>query len=98
MKEFSEEVATSVIHFSLISGGIGFIVGLIQILMNLSDPSALGPAAALSLLTVLYSIILSAIIFAIKKKVEVKNLGIISSAAATVTILPILLIVFSFKM
>lgn len=40
-------------------GMIGTLIGLVQMLANMSDPSAIGPAMAVALLTTLYGAILS---------------------------------------
>lgn len=44
-------------------GMLGTLVGLIQMLRNLSDPEAIGPGMALALLTTLYGAILAYLIF-----------------------------------
>jgi chemotaxis protein MotA len=43
-------------------GLIGTLVGLVQMLVNLSDPSAIGPAMAVALLTTFYGAILGTVI------------------------------------
>jgi chemotaxis protein MotA len=45
-------------------GLIGTLIGLVQMLGNLSDPTALGPAMAVALLTTLYGAILANMVFA----------------------------------
>lgn len=44
-------------------GMIGTLVGLVQMLMELSDPSAIGPAMAVALLTTLYGAMLANLVF-----------------------------------
>jgi len=44
-------------------GMIGTLVGLVQMLLNLSDPSAIGPAMAVALLTTLYGALLGNLVF-----------------------------------
>lgn len=44
-------------------GLIGTLIGLVQMLGNLSDPSAIGPAMAVALLTTLYGAILANMVF-----------------------------------
>lgn len=44
-------------------GMIGTLVGLVQMLVNLSDPSAIGPAMAVALLTTLYGALLANLVF-----------------------------------
>lgn len=45
-------------------GMIGTLIGLVQMLQNLSDPDAIGPAMAVALLTTMYGAILAFVIFA----------------------------------
>ncbi len=44
-------------------GMIGTLVGLVQMLLNLSDPSSIGPAMAVALLTTLYGALLGNLVF-----------------------------------
>lgn len=44
-------------------GMIGTVIGLVQMLQTMSDPSSIGPAMAVALLTTLYGAILSNLIF-----------------------------------
>ena len=44
-------------------GLIGTLIGLVQMLGNLSDPSAIGPAMAVALLTTLYGAVLANMVF-----------------------------------
>ena len=44
-------------------GMIGTLIGLVQMLQNMSDPTAIGPAMAVALLTMLYGVIGSELIF-----------------------------------
>jgi flagellar motor component MotA len=46
------------------SGAIGFLIGLIQMLQNLSDPTKIGPGMAVALLTMLYSVFLAELLVA----------------------------------
>jgi hypothetical protein len=46
------------------AAAVGFLIGLIQILGNLSDPSQLGPAMAVALLCCLYGAILAELLVA----------------------------------
>ena len=48
-------VATSGINYSMLTGFIGGLIGLIQMLQNMSDPTAIGPAMAVSLLSAFYA-------------------------------------------
>jgi len=51
------------IKFILATGGFGFLVGLVFVLMFLGNKEMIGPNVAVSLFTVFYSIIVSYIIF-----------------------------------
>jgi chemotaxis protein MotA len=52
-------------------GMIGTLIGLVQMLQNLSDPDAIGPAMAVALLTTMYGAILAFVIFGpIAEKLE----------------------------
>lgn len=44
-------------------GMIGTLVGLVQMLLNLSDPSSIGPAMAVALLTTMYGAMMANLIF-----------------------------------
>ncbi|WP_319763989.1 MotA/TolQ/ExbB proton channel family protein [Maridesulfovibrio sp.] len=44
-------------------GMIGTLIGLVQMLSNLSDPDAIGPAMAVALLTTLYGSVLANVVF-----------------------------------
>ncbi|MCK5295084.1 MAG: MotA/TolQ/ExbB proton channel family protein [Arcobacteraceae bacterium] len=55
-------------------GMIGTLVGLVAMLANLSDPSAVGPAMAVALLTTMYGALIgTAIAGIIESKLEQKN-------------------------
>ena len=65
-------------------GMIGTLIGLVQMLQNLSDPSAIGPAMAVALLTTFYgSILANAVALPIKNKIshrsglEISNMNVI---------------------
>jgi chemotaxis protein MotA len=44
-------------------GLLGTIVGLVQMLSNMSDPTRLGPGMALALLTTLYGLLLGTVVY-----------------------------------
>ena len=46
------------------SGAVGFLLGVVAILGNLEDPSALGPAVAVAMLTTLYALIIAELVIA----------------------------------
>lgn len=48
---------------ALLTGALGSLIGLVLMLQNLSDPSAIGPAMAVSLLTLVYGILISMLCF-----------------------------------
>ena len=48
---------------SVIAGFVGTIIGLVLMLQNLEDPSAIGPAMAVALLTMFYGTILGELVF-----------------------------------
>ncbi len=55
-------------------GMIGTLVGLVQMLQNMSDPSSIGPAMAVALLTTLYgAIVANVIALPIKDKLEARS-------------------------
>ena len=53
------EILSSFRALYLITGGAGFIIGLVKMLANLSDPNEIGPALAVAFLPVLYGVILA---------------------------------------
>jgi chemotaxis protein MotA len=44
-------------------GMIGTLIGLVQMLQNLADPSSIGPAMAVALLTTFYGALLANLVF-----------------------------------
>ena len=69
-KETSEEralqahqVFTKMADFSVASGLLGSIIGLVHMLSQLDDPTAIGPAMAVALLTLLYGVLLGEFCF-----------------------------------
>ncbi len=55
-------------------GMIGTLIGLVQMLQNLSDPSAIGPAMAVALLTTFYGAVLAnAFALPMKNKLEYRS-------------------------
>lgn len=45
-------------------GMVGTLIGLVQMLMNMSDPNSIGPAMAVALLTTFYGAVLANVMFA----------------------------------
>jgi len=65
-------------------GMIGTLIGLVQMLQNLSDPSAIGPAMAIALLTTFYGAIIATTIanplkniLSVRSKLEMNKMNII---------------------
>lgn len=61
--EVGHSVFRTMAKFSPAFGMIGTIVGLVQMLVNLDDPNALGPGMSLALLTTLYGSLLANMVF-----------------------------------
>ena len=57
-------IAKAGIAYAVLSGTAGAFIGFIQMLQNMSDPNAIGPAMAVALLCPLYGVTLSAFCFA----------------------------------
>jgi len=47
----------------MLMGGMGALIGVIQMLVNMDDPTAIGPAMAFALLSTLYAMVLNMSIF-----------------------------------
>jgi chemotaxis protein MotA len=55
-------------------GMVGTLIGLVQMLANMSDPAAIGPAMAVALLTTLYgALIANLLAIPISKKLELRT-------------------------
>jgi flagellar motor component MotA len=93
---FSDEVVLSLINFSLLGGGIGFIIGMVQMLQNMSDPNAIGPAMAVAMLTVFYSLIIAAGLYAFRQGVKHRTIGGVAVAGSIAMMLPMLILILSF--
>ncbi len=59
----SQDVFKKMATYAPSLGMIGTLIGLVQMLSSLNDPSAIGPAMAVALLTTFYGTIMSALIF-----------------------------------
>ena len=57
------EIFTRMADIAVASGLVGTVIGLVQMLQNLDDPTAIGPAMAVALLTLLYGVILGELLF-----------------------------------
>ena len=51
-------IIRSMRQYLIMSGVLGFLVGVVQMLNHMDDPSAIGPAVAVALLTVVYGVLL----------------------------------------
>jgi chemotaxis protein MotA len=56
-------VATSGINYSMLTGFSGGLIGLIQMLTNMSDPTAIGPALAVCLLSAFYAVVMVMLVY-----------------------------------
>ena len=63
-QQTSADVFAKAAEISPAMGLIGTLVGLVQMLGNLNDPSTIGPAMAIALLTTFYGAVLSNMVFA----------------------------------
>ncbi|MFH1079077.1 MAG: motility protein A [Pseudomonadota bacterium] len=57
------EIFTTMGHFAPAMGMMGTLIGLIQMLMRMNEPSTIGPSMAVALVTTFYGVILSNLIF-----------------------------------
>jgi chemotaxis protein MotA len=57
------EIFTTMGNFSPAMGMVGTLIGLIKMLVNMDDPSAIGPSMAVALITTFYGVILANLIF-----------------------------------
>jgi chemotaxis protein MotA len=65
-------------------GMVGTLIGLVQMLQTMSDPSSIGPSMAVALLTTLYGAVLAFLVFSPiadklegRTKDEVRNMAVI---------------------
>ncbi len=61
--EVGAEVLKAAGTYAPAFGMIGTIIGLIQMLQNMADPSSIGPAMAVALVTTFYGALLSNVVF-----------------------------------
>ena len=59
----SSHIFEEMSEYAVASGLIGTLIGVIKMLENMDDPTALGPAIAVSLLTLFYGTLLSQFVF-----------------------------------
>jgi hypothetical protein len=86
----SETISEALAHYLPYVGLIGFLMGVIGVLGNLSDPKAIGPALAFACLSLLYSNIASVLIKLAKPSVienkDPLNLGYLTSVIVGISI------------
>lgn len=97
LRSCSDEVVLSLINFSLLGGAIGFVIGMIQMLQNMSDPSSIGPATAVCLLTIFYGLVIAAGLYAMKKSVKTRKIGVLSVVGSLATLLPFCILMLVVK-
>ncbi len=61
--KYGAEVFTTMGTFAPAMGMLGTLIGLVQMLMQMDDPSKIGPAMAVALLTTFYGVLLANLIF-----------------------------------
>lgn len=72
--EMGEQIFRGIGDSAPAFGMIGTLVGLVQMLSNMSDPSAIGPAMAIALLTTLYgALIANLVAIPIADKLAIRN-------------------------
>ena len=70
----SQEMLNKASMYAPAFGMIGTLIGLIQMLSSLDDPSAIGPGMAVALLTTFYGAVLANVVFLpLKSKLEVRS-------------------------
>lgn len=57
------EIFTTLGNFAPAMGMIGTLIGLVKMLMQMDDPSSIGPAMAIALITTFYGVLLANLIF-----------------------------------
>lgn len=73
-QEVGERVFRAIGDSAPAFGMVGTLVGLVQMLSNMSDPASIGPAMAIALLTTLYGVLIAQLIaLPIADKLEAKN-------------------------
>lgn len=61
--KYGADVFTTMGTFAPAMGMLGTLIGLVQMLMQMDDPSRIGPAMAVALLTTFYGVLLANLIF-----------------------------------
>ncbi len=69
-----QNIINSMAAFAPAYGMIGTLIGLINMLKNLSDPGTLGPSMAVALITTFYGVVLANLVFTpVSKKLKVQS-------------------------
>ncbi|MEE4185492.1 MAG: MotA/TolQ/ExbB proton channel family protein [Gammaproteobacteria bacterium] len=77
-QQLSEQIFRGMGDAAPAFGMVGTLVGLVQMLSNMSDPSSIGPSMAVALLTTLYgAIIANLICIPIADKISIRNAEVI---------------------
>jgi chemotaxis protein MotA len=61
--KFGAEIFSTMATFAPAMGMMGTLIGLVQMLQQMDDPSSIGPAMAVALLTTFYGVVLANLIF-----------------------------------
>ena len=84
------------------SGVLGMLIGFVNMLANLADPSAIGPAMAVALLTALYAVLIAEVLVAPlmnrlrnNNKESLETGGALTTSVITVAVIPMSLLCFS---
>ncbi|HOG16748.1 MAG: Chemotaxis protein PomA [Syntrophaceae bacterium PtaU1.Bin231] len=57
------EIFTTMGHFAPAMGMMGTLIGLVQMMMQMNNPSSIGPAMAVALITTFYGVLLANLVF-----------------------------------
>jgi len=63
MHRLGAEIFTTMGNFAPAMGMVGTLIGLIKMLVQMSDPSSIGPAMAVALVTTFYGVVLANLVF-----------------------------------
>jgi flagellar motor component MotA len=66
-----------------VTGGLGTLIGLVQMLQQMDDPAAIGPATAVASLTILYALLVNVFVLSPMEKSTLVRLAALQSTEAT---------------
>ena len=66
-----------------VTGGLGTLIGLVQMLQQLDDPAAIGPAAAVALLTIFYALLVNVFVLSPMEKTITARLAALHTTEAS---------------